>query len=73
MVLGSRAYFNVEESVLSIKRVQETDAGQYKCRIDFERFPTKNYVVNLSVIGESRTDYYHYYALICALFTIRIE
>lgn len=48
-ILDSRAYFNVEESVLSIERVRETDAGQYKCRIDFEKFPTKNYVVNLSV------------------------
>lgn len=51
-ILGSRAYFNVDESVLSIERVKETDAGQYKCRIDFEKYPTKNFVVNLSVIGK---------------------
>lgn len=51
-VLGSRAYFNVEESILSIDRVRETDAGIYKCRIDYDKFPTKNYIVNLSVIGK---------------------
>ena len=51
-IFGSRAFFNVEESILIIERVKETDAGQYKCRIDFEKFPTKNYVVNLQVIGE---------------------
>ncbi|XP_065207097.1 nephrin-like isoform X2 [Planococcus citri] len=49
-VFGSRAYFNVEESILSIDRVKETDAGTYKCRIDYDKFPTKNYIVNLSVI-----------------------
>lgn len=49
---GSRAYFNVEESVLTIEHVERNDAGQYKCRIDFEKFPTKNYVVNLSVVGK---------------------
>ncbi|KAK7595055.1 hypothetical protein V9T40_001488 [Parthenolecanium corni] len=50
-VFGSRAFFNVDESVLVIERVMEADSGQYKCRIDFEKSPTKNYVVNLSVIA----------------------
>lgn len=50
-VLGSRVNFNVEESILLIDRVTETDAGIYKCRIDYDKFPTKNYIVNLSVIG----------------------
>lgn len=51
-VFGSRASFDVAESVLVIERVMEADSGQYKCRIDFEKSPTKNYVVNLSVIGK---------------------
>ncbi|XKL64415.1 hypothetical protein PGB90_004501 [Kerria lacca] len=50
-VLGSRAYFNIDEAVLSIEQVKQTDAGLYKCRIDFEKYPTKNYIVNLSIVG----------------------
>lgn len=53
-ILGSRAYFNVRESILSIERVEEADAGKYKCRIDFEKSPTINYVVDLRVIGKCK-------------------
>lgn len=51
---SSRAYFITEKSVaeLGIERIYESDAGIYRCRVDFKRAQTRNSKVNLTVIGE---------------------
>lgn len=36
---------------LKISKVTKTDAGSYKCRIDFANSPTQQYKVTLSLIG----------------------
>ena len=64
---GKRAYLEVQKesinqisqetpkailSYLHIQDVHANEAGLYKCRVDFKSAPTKNYYMNLSVIGE---------------------
>ncbi|GBN34836.1 hypothetical protein AVEN_258236-1, partial [Araneus ventricosus] len=52
-VLGSRAYFNVSRRSLAhlkIDPVEEDDAGEYRCRVDFKRGRTMSRLVKLNVI-----------------------
>ncbi|GFX28146.1 ig-like domain-containing protein [Trichonephila clavipes] len=54
-VLGSRAYFNVSRRSLAhlkIDPVDEDDAGEYRCRVDFKRGRTLSRLVKLNVIAE---------------------
>ncbi|XP_039281463.1 hemicentin-2-like [Nilaparvata lugens] len=50
--LGGRGHYSVEtpRSYLTLTRVQATDAGSYKCRVDFDHSPTRNSLLNLTVI-----------------------
>lgn len=54
--LGSRAYFNMANrpAFLQLDPVQEADAGEYRCRVDFKKARSINTVINLRVIGELR-------------------
>lgn len=53
--LGNRASLRVRsgEQGLQITKLVEEDAGLYRCRVDFKSSPTKNFRINLSVIGKS--------------------
>ncbi|XP_065167952.1 nephrin isoform X2 [Atheta coriaria] len=50
--LDSRAFFRTltEPSTLSIDNIGEKEEGEYRCRIDYLRSPTKNLRVKLTVI-----------------------
>ena len=50
---GSRAYFDLSSSpsVLRVQNIQAAEAGVYRCRVDFKSAPTRNSLVNISVIG----------------------
>ena len=52
-VVGPRAYFvtMTRPATLSLEAVQLDDEGIYRCRVDFKNSPTKNFQVNLTVIG----------------------
>ncbi|KAG0424988.1 hypothetical protein HPB47_027815 [Ixodes persulcatus] len=53
--LGARAYFNMmnRPAFLQLDPVEEEDAGEYRCRVDFRKARSVNTVINLKVIGES--------------------
>ncbi|KAF8793828.1 Synaptogenesis protein syg-2 like protein [Argiope bruennichi] len=54
-VLGGRARFNISTqrpsaASLTLENVQEDDAGEYRCRVDFKRGRTLSWLVKLNVI-----------------------
>jgi len=48
-------YFDVNQNppILIINPVYEEDAGEYRCRVDFRKSRTKNFVAKLTVFGKS--------------------
>lgn len=57
-IIENRTYFLplTEPSTLSIDKINEADEGEYRCRIDYLKSPTKNLRVRLNVIGKCNFD-----------------
>ena len=52
--LGGRSYFNTTQrpAALIITSTKGFDTGLYRCRVDFQKSPTRNTKIQLNVIGE---------------------
>ena len=42
-------------SYLNINDMKADEAGVYKCRVDFKSAPTRNFHINVTVVGEIAT------------------
>lgn len=53
-MFGPRAYFVTltKPAALTLDAVQLDDEGIYRCRVDFKTIPTRNFAINLTVIGK---------------------
>lgn len=51
--LNDRAFFRTvtEPATLNINHIEERDGGEYRCRVDFAKSPTRNSRIHLTVIG----------------------
>lgn len=57
MIFGPRASYDsgTKPSSLRLDSVQLDDQGVYRCRVDFRHSPTRNFQINLTVIGKQIT------------------
>lgn len=53
--LNERAHFkpSTDPAILVVKRVEQRDEGEYLCRVDFVRSPTRNAKIYLTIIGKN--------------------
>ena len=60
---GERAHLQLHRhpSVLHIEKIQAPEAGIYRCRVDFKTAPTRNSLLNLSVISKLSMDNFIFY------------
>ncbi|XP_017096812.3 neural cell adhesion molecule 1 [Drosophila bipectinata] len=51
-VFNKKAHFHYDTNppALRIKNIQTSDAGLYKCRVDFQSSPTRNWRINVTVL-----------------------
>lgn len=55
--LGKRTYFQIGDghrAKLKVTKVTFKDQGIFRCRVDFINSPTRNFRVNLTLVGEYR-------------------
>ena len=52
-MFGDRAYFDLSgPAALVVEDIRASEAGVYRCRVDFKSAPTRNTLVNVTLLGE---------------------
>ena len=56
---GERAYFDLNNSpaALVVDDIRREEAGVYRCRVDFKSAPTRNTLVNVSLLGNELVNF----------------
>lgn len=44
-------YYDTHPPALRVRSIEQKDAGIYRCRVDFQHSPTRNWRIHLSVSG----------------------
>lgn len=51
-MFGDRAYFDLSgPAALVVEDIRPAEAGVYRCRVDFKSAPTRNTLVNVTLLG----------------------
>ena len=51
-MFGDRAYFDLSgPAALVVEDIRPDEAGVYRCRVDFKSAPTRNTLVNVTLLG----------------------
>lgn len=53
---GERVFFSVgdnpKDAKLRISHVKDSDGGIYRCRVEYYNSPTRNFRINLTLVGQ---------------------
>ena len=70
-MFGDRAYFDLSgPAALVVENIRPAEAGVYRCRVDFKSAPTRNTLVNVTLLGMYKTIMFFLHDCLSLRFTV---